>query len=94
MCGVGGFYNFSDGNKILSKSIEKALWHRGPDFSGSTSFKNFSTSLVHTRLEIMDLGKTGIQPAYSVCNRYVIIFNGEIYNYKDLAKQYSIENPF
>ena len=42
----------------------------------------------------MDLGKTGIQPAYSVCNRYVIIFNGEIYNYKDLAKQYSIENPF
>ena len=32
MCGVGGFYNFSDGNKALSKSIEKALWRRGTRF--------------------------------------------------------------
>jgi len=94
MCGVGGFFNFLDGNKALSKSIEKALWRRGPDSSGISSFKNSSTSLVHTRLEIMDLGKTGIQPAYSVCNRYAIIFNGEIYNYKDLSKKYSIERPF
>ncbi len=64
------------------------LHHRGPDAEGYLAHKNFK--LGHTRLKIIDLDNRSNQPFWSHDNRYVIIFNGEIYNFAELAKQHGI----
>jgi len=77
MCGIFGF-NFED--KSLLKKGMKILEHRGPDDSGSFIDKN--VSLGHRRLSIIDLSKKGHQPMQY--NDLTIIYNGEIYNFKEL----------
>ncbi len=79
MCGIIGF-NWKN-SKLINKQT-KILIHRGPDDIGS--FTDNNISLGHTRLSIIDLSKKGHQPMSAF--GYVISFNGEIYNYKELKK--------
>lgn len=85
MCGICGFTNFSDADRqdVLERMTAR-LAHRGPDGSG-TSLEH-ACGLGHTRLAIIDL-VTGDQPMYSTDRRYVTVFNGEIYNYRELREE-------
>ena len=76
MCGIAGLINF-DSSYI--ESIKKSLFHRGPD--AQTHFNHKNLSLIHTRLSIQDI-KNGDQP-YRI-GKYIIVFNGEIYNHFEL----------
>lgn len=90
MCGIAGYYqskikNFSPPELPLMKS---ALQHRGPDATGL--FNDDVAGLVHTRLSIIDLNESANQPMASACGRYVAVFNGEIYNYQELAREHRL----
>lgn len=65
------------------------LSHRGPDAEGI--FHERSVGLGHRRLSILDLSTAGTQPFHSRCGRYVMVFNGEVYNFKEIASQLGIE---
>jgi len=72
-----------------------SLHHRGPDDSGLVTFSLDDGSILsfgHTRLSIIDLSDGGHQPMYSSNGRFVIVFNGEIYNYKELRKELESDN--
>lgn len=87
MCGIIGRVNFTGepvDTRLLSNAAE-TLRHRGPD---SVGFWNENgCGLAHTRLSIHDLSEAGAQPMVSSDGRYVCVFNGEIYNYKQLKSQ-------
>lgn len=74
-------------NLFLSSSLK--IKHRGPDSHGSIFLKNFSAKFF--RLRILELSKKGDQPMISKNKRFVILFNGEIYNYKSLRKSYNLK---
>lgn len=91
MCGINGIVNFissiENKNKII-KSMNDSLIHRGPDGEGTFISKNRHIIFGHRRLSIVDI-KGGMQPI-TVIHRgyeYSIVFNGEIYNYKELRKK-------
>lgn len=85
MCGIAGFFSpYANVNKYRSvESIISKLHHRGPDFFAIKNIDNYCT-LGHTRLSIIDLSDAAHQPMYCYQKRFVITFNGEIYNYKQL----------
>jgi len=83
MCGIVGYIG-SFKLDFIDEMI-KSVAHRGPDASGS--FKFDGGAVGHTRLAIIDLDKSSNQPMFSKDNRYVIVFNGEIYNFKALKKE-------
>lgn len=86
MCGIAGFYdNKNTGDEALLRSMTVSLAHRGPDAEGF--FYNGTIGLGHRRLSIIDLDIRSGQPFYSQNKRYIIIFNGEIYNYIELREQ-------
>ncbi len=82
MCGISGWYGPSD--KKLLRRMTSLLDHRGPD--GEGFFVDKKVSLGHKRLSIIDL-KTGQQPMYNDDKSIVVVFNGEIYNYKEIRKE-------
>ncbi|MAR65380.1 MAG: hypothetical protein CMB83_05615 [Flammeovirgaceae bacterium] len=84
MCGIAGII----GNFQISdlETIKVALKHRGPD--KQSSFKQNEFSFVHSLLKIMDLTDQSAQPMIDDNSGNVIIFNGSIYNYKDLKKDF------
>ncbi|MBF0507193.1 MAG: asparagine synthase (glutamine-hydrolyzing) [Nitrospirae bacterium] len=85
MCGIAGYV--SGGGKVADFHLEDAVrWlsHRGPDESGV--WKDRGTGLGHSRLSIIDLN-CGQQPMKSPDGRYVLIFNGEIYNFPELRRR-------
>jgi len=86
MCGIGGF-SFSletqSAKDLLNQILEK-IKHRGPDDSGIYEEPNKKLGLVHARLSIQDLSSFGHQPMLSEDSQIVIVFNGEIYNFKEL----------
>ncbi len=82
MCGIAGYYGIAD--KKLIKRFSKELAHRGPD--GEGIFQNEQVSLLNRRLAIIDL-KTGDQPIYNEDKSLVVVYNGEIYNYKELRRE-------
>jgi len=88
MCGINGIYQFS-GLKSIEKEViikmNQTMVHRGPDADGI--FKDNYTLLGHRRLSIIDVSEKSNQPFYCNNKRYVIVFNGEIYNYKTLKSQ-------
>ena len=89
MCGIAGFVDLDLKNLQVDKIINKmtnAISHRGPDDFGNWIDQENSLVFCHTRLSIIDLSKNGKQPMHSHTNRFTIIFNGEIYNYKQLKK--------
>ena len=80
--------NHTDRDVILK--MIKALGRRGPDDFGIWCDNEASITLGQTRLSIIDLSQTGHQPMISYNGRWTIVFNGEIYNYKDLKRELSI----
>jgi asparagine synthase (glutamine-hydrolysing) len=94
MCGLFGLFESSlvTDQVILNsrlKAAQKALGYRGPDSKGLESFRvlNGEITLGHTRLSIIDLTEGGHQPMHSHDGRYVLTFNGEIYNYLELGRE-------
>ena len=85
MCGIAGFLS-TPGSKPeeifdQARTMAEALVHRGPDDSGVWHDTDVCIALAHRRLSIIDLSSAGHQPMHSACGRFVIIFNGEIYNH-------------
>jgi asparagine synthase (glutamine-hydrolysing) len=92
MCGINGVFNFS-GKEIrhpdqLIQAMNSAIVHRGPDDGGYWCDDKQEVFLGHRRLSILDLSKRGHQPMIGPKGT-VIVFNGEIYNYRELRKQLS-----
>lgn len=79
MCGIAGFYGFED--KVLLKRMADICIHRGPDDDGYYSNKNIM--LANRRLSIIDLS-SGKQPIFNEDKSIAIVYNGEIYNFKEL----------
>ena len=91
MCGISGFISFqSMGKEYLynvSSSMSDSLLHRGPDDSGIWIDEKVGLSLAHRRLSIIDLSPAGHQPMVSPSKRFVMVFNGEIYNHLEIRKE-------
>lgn len=90
MCGIAGFCNFHGNVKMQEENLEKMkqrMLHRGPDAGGSYVSEDGKVALGHRRLSIVDLSEAGLQPMKSHSGRYVMIYNGEIYNYKKLSQK-------
>ena len=89
MCGIAGILNFTENhsnNLMFIKKITNTIKHRGPDDLNIYSNQEQGIYFGHTRLSIIDLSNNGSQPMVSFNKRYVIIFNGEIYNHEKLRK--------
>ena len=87
MCGLVCIFNYK--NEMLInvdqlRSMKNQMKYRGPDGDGIWLNETRDLGLGHVRLSIIDLNTKSNQPLISECKRYVIIFNGEIYNYKEL----------
>ena len=89
MCGIAGFIN-TDWSLTHLKKMTGSLAHRGPDAEGFYFNERENIGLGHRRLSILDLSAAGNQPFYSKDGRYVMVFNGEIYNYRELAVRYKL----
>ena len=93
MCGIAGFCNFPDPKgdgenlKVNIERMKKRMFHRGPDAGGSWISEDGKVVFGHRRLSIVDLSETGAQPMTSKSGRFVICYNGEIYNHKKLAEK-------
>lgn len=90
MCGITGYWsgsiNIEDMGAIVQQ-MSTTLHHRGPDDGGTWIDKSAGLALGHRRLSIVDLSPQGHQPMQSANGRYVLVFNGEIYNFSDLRQQ-------
>jgi len=87
MCGISGFQLLKDINldcDSLLKKINNKILHRGPDDQGNWKSEIDRVYLGHRRLSIIDLSSNASQPMISYNERFVLIFNGEIYNFKKL----------
>jgi asparagine synthase (glutamine-hydrolysing) len=82
MCGIAGFSGDFDG-PLLDK-MQTVIAHRGPDDSGILFISEKRIGLAHRRLSIIDLSSLGHQPMWDQTKTAVIVFNGEIYNYREL----------
>lgn len=82
MCGINGF-SFQD--RELIKEMNKLTFHRGPD--GSGIYSNKEITLGHNRLKIIDLSEKAAQPMSDTEKKIWIVFNGEIYNFKEIREQ-------
>lgn len=90
MCGLAGFYssqslNFDPQDTLLK--MGSALKHRGPDDSGTWFDSEQGIGLAHQRLSVIDLSKEGRQPMPSNNGRFVISYNGEIYNFPEIKAE-------
>jgi len=96
MCGIAGFVGFQGltGGQAREVAVEMALRiaHRGPDDAGVWVDDSLEVALGHRRLSIVDLSPAGHQPMHSDSGRYVMVFNGEIYNHQALRDQLSSGN--
>ena len=93
MCGIAGFISTSGYNSENLLEMAKTLSHRGPDDQGFWINLDDGIGLAHTRLSILDLSPAGHQPMESSSGRYVMIYNGEIYNHKELLKDLESIKP-
>jgi asparagine synthase (glutamine-hydrolysing) len=92
MCGLTGFWaSESQLPRTVSlktcETMANSLQHRGPDDLGLWLDESAGIALGHRRLAILDLSQAGHQPMVSVCGRYVMAFNGEIYNHLELRRE-------
>ncbi len=84
MCGIAGI--IGNGDPQLLQQMLQAQAHRGPD--NCSTWQHQQVALGHNRLSIIDLSDAGNQPMHSHSGRYSIVFNGEVYNYRELRTQY------
>jgi len=99
MCGITGFIQYAGGSQEeLTRRCQRmadAIAHRGPDADGVWVDPAFPIALGHRRLSIIDLSAAGAQPMVSASGRYVLSFNGEIYNFSRLREEPGISRyPF
>jgi asparagine synthase (glutamine-hydrolysing) len=92
MCGLAGFIDLRHTAPLrqldsIVRAMADRLRHRGPDDAGTWVDEATGVALGHRRLSIVDLSPSGRQPMISASGRYVIIFNGEIYNFLDLRQE-------
>jgi asparagine synthase (glutamine-hydrolysing) len=95
MCGLAGFVGVPPGvvdPEAMLRAMGKAIGHRGPDDAGVWWDAAAGIGLAHQRLAIVDLTAAGHQPMASASGRYVIAYNGEIYNYAELRKELEAES--
>jgi len=95
MCGITGFFSIKDNQdkKLLLEKMSSALLHRGPDEFGQFINQTKQLYIAHQRLSILELSEAGSQPMKSRCGRYIIAFNGEIYNFRDLRSELEAYAP-
>ena len=91
MCGLAGFWNrrcdqSAEQAVAVVSAMAQTLHHRGPDDTGTWADPSAGIAFGHKRLSIVDLSPTGHQPMTSRCGRFVIVFNGEIYNHAELRR--------
>lgn len=92
MCGISGLIDFGHSRPshdlhASAMRMADSLRHRGPDDSGIWMDQNVGVAFSHRRLAIIDLSAEGHQPMQSASGRHVLVFNGEIYNYKDVKHE-------
>ncbi len=86
MCGIAGFFQLQTNDpEDRLKLMGKAIAHRGPDAEGF--FVEGAVGFVHRRLSIIDLSSAANQPMLSQCGRYVMVYNGEVYNFKEIQTE-------
>jgi asparagine synthase (glutamine-hydrolysing) len=92
MCGLAGLLDPSAGTREADlraavTAMTDSVRHRGPDDSGVWTQPEAGLALGHRRLSVLDLSPQGHQPMQSACRRYVLVFNGEIYNHAAIRRQ-------
>lgn len=92
MCGIAGYFDrkaerSAEAQEQILKTMTDRIVHRGPDSGGYWMDPQAGIGLGHRRLSIIDLTQEGHQPMISRSGRYVIVFNGEVYNYRTLRKK-------
>ena len=92
MCGIAGFVDLkrrsgSDELRVRAARMVGSLLHRGPDDQGAWTDAEAGVALGHTRLAIIDLSPAGAQPMVSSCGRFVLSYNGEVYNAPELRAE-------
>src|SRR5262249_59027824 len=92
MCGVSGLFTVDatstvDALAAIATRMTETLRHRGPDAGDIWIDADAGVALGHRRLAIIDLSPQGLQPMHSACGRYVISFNGEVYNFRALRNE-------
>lgn len=91
MCRISGFWDFNSHNKYNLESVisrmKETLKHGGPDDSGVFCAPEIGLALGHRRLSILDLSFLGHQPMLSDNRKIIIVFNGEIYNFREIQKE-------
>ena len=90
MCGISGFaFSSHQGNELesVARDMVTTLSHRGPDDTGLWTCQQAGLGFGQQRLSIIDLSEAGHQPMLSHCGRFVLTYNGEIYNHKELRRQ-------
>ncbi|HWB62267.1 MAG TPA: asparagine synthase (glutamine-hydrolyzing) [Chitinophagales bacterium] len=91
MCGIAGFYSLKKQfNETELQAMTNAMQHRGPDAAGFFFNENHTCGLGHRRLSIIDLSSAANQPMHSQSGRHVIVFNGEVYNFKEIERHLGI----
>ncbi|MDZ4792705.1 MAG: asparagine synthase (glutamine-hydrolyzing) [Bacteroidota bacterium] len=95
MCGITGFLS-AKYNRDHLQAITDSVKHRGPDADGYyfDTPAGCNIGLGHRRLSIIDLSTAGNQPMYSHCGRYVMVYNGEVYNYEEIRAQKFSTHPW
>jgi asparagine synthase (glutamine-hydrolysing) len=89
MCGIAGIFSFQEQHQVTIHEMTEVLSHRGPDFGCVKTLHPFYFG--HRRLSIIDLDARSHQPFFSSCKNFVIVFNGEIYNYAEIATELQLK---
>ncbi len=90
MCGIAGFFSVSQRfSEPELQAMTDSLAHRGPNASGY--FKDAIVGLGHRRLSVIDLSDNASQPMHSADKRYVMVYNGEVYNYREIATELKLK---
>ncbi len=89
MCAINGI---TTEDVLLVERMNRATLHRGPD--GSRTWRGRGVTLGHNRLAIIDLSDAAQQPMFTPDQRYAIVFNGEIYNYRELRAELALHHTF
>ena len=95
MCGFAGFVGPRLGALNIAEELREmgeGVTHRGPDDSGLLIVPEVNLGIIHKRLSILDLSEEGRQPMESSCGRFVLAYNGEIYNFKHLREELRSRN--
>ena len=90
MCGIAGYWSPPKGphpaNHQTGLAMAARIAHRGPDADGAWADADAGVVLAHRRLSVIELSEAGAQPMDSPSGRFIVVFNGEIYNHQDLRR--------